>query len=139
MSNSKYFVSTSLHTDLPLWFKNALGKKKVINIIEIHFVPDDTGYEGNELRAKIMNKEIRTVSVHCPDLALMNSDYINNNNPLDHTFICYTNERVHKQIDLSTNLEFLNFQLYDDLNKILIPEDKIRLLRIELFLELFSI
>jgi hypothetical protein len=85
-----------------------------------------------------MNKELRNVSVHSVDLAVMNSEYNNTGVATDNSFICYTNQRIHKIIEINhTNPinENITFELYD-LGMKPIPKIKIKLLRIELILNI---
>jgi hypothetical protein len=133
-TTSKYFVSTKLNISLPRWFKYALGKNRVITIIEVHFVPKLIEEENDFLKALMINKELKNISVHCPELALMNTEYNNSNKGEEHTFICYTNSRINKKIELtSAAVDELNFELYGEEK---ISEEKIKTLRIELLLEL---
>jgi hypothetical protein len=114
-----------------------VGKNKTITIVEVHYVPKSIVEENDFLKALMINKELKNVSVHCAQLALMNTEYNNSNKANEHTFICYTNSRVNKKIELtSAAVEELNFELFDEEDE-KINEEEIKTLRIELLLELF--
>jgi hypothetical protein len=126
-----------LNINLPRWFSRIEGKKRII-IVEVHFIPNMESEECN-LKAVIMNKGMNNISVHSKDLALMSSEYNNSGSAIDATFMRYTNNRIFKVVEINHNKPLsddnISFELYD-LNQDKIPQNKMKLLRIELILNI---
>jgi hypothetical protein len=126
----KTFILTKQTGKLPWWFNCWTKAGKSITINKIHFIANsDTPNEY--LKAKILNKEQRNVSVHS-NLSSFNYD---DQSGCNDQFICFTNEKVSKKFEIITSpFEEVKFW-FCDINGAKINEEDIMMLKIDMTLE----